>query len=170
MNNFKNIEELYKITSISDSYFNTKLNKKDERVYIFKITPLLFLDLSENVKLNLVEKYKEFLRELNFNIQILLLNKKLNLKTYIEKYFKYNENISKSMYDKYISELEKEIESENIYETNMYIIVSDILQEKTKIEEITRVILKLEELGCKVTKVTSKEEITKVLYSSLNKI
>lgn len=170
MSNFKNIEELYKITKISDSYLNTKINKKEERVYIFKIEPLLFLDLSENIKINIIEKYKEFLRELNFNIEILILNKKLNLKTYINEYFVYNSNISKDIYDKYTKELENEITNENIYETNIYVIVSDSSYEKNRLEEITRVIFKLEEIGCKVTRLTKEKEITEIMYNCLNKI
>ena len=52
----------------------------------------------------------------------------------------------------------------------MYIIVSETVQEKTKIEEITRVIYKLEELGCKVERVLKKEEIQEIIYNSLNKM
>lgn len=170
MKKFKNIDELYKITKISSEHFYTKLNKKEERVYIFKIEPVIFLDLAENIKLNMVEKYKEFLRELTFNIQILVVNKKLNLDLYIKKHLTCDRNIPRDMYIRYVEELKKEIYEENIFESNMYIIVSETVQEKTKIEEITRVIYKLEELGCKVERVSKKEEIQEIIYNSLNKM
>lgn len=170
MKKFKNIDELYKITKISSEHFYTKLNKKEERVYIFKIEPVIFLDLAENIKLNMVEKYKEFLRELTFNIQILVVNKKLNLDLYIKKHLTCDRNIPRDMYIRYVEELKKEIYEENIFESNMYIIVSETVQEKTKIEEITRVIYKLEELGCKVERVLKKEEIQEIIYNSLNKM
>ena len=170
MKKFKNIDELYKITKISSEHFYTKLNKKEERVYIFKIEPVIFLDLAENIKLNMVEKYKEFLRELTFNIQILVVSKKLNLDLYIKKHLTCDRNIPRDMYIRYVEELKKEIYEENIFESNMYIIVSETVQEKTKIEEITRVIYKLEELGCKVERVLKKEEIKEIIYNSLNKM
>lgn len=170
MKKFKNIDELYKITNISNDCFYTKLNKKDERVYIFKIEPVIFLDLAENIKLNMVEKYKEFLRELTFNIQILVVSKKLNLDLYIKKHLTCNKNIPRDMYIRYVEELKKEIYEENIFESNIYIIVSETVQEKSKIEEITRVIYKLEELGCKVERVLKKEEIKEIIYNSLNKM
>lgn len=170
MKKFKNIDELYKITKISNDCFYTKLNKKDERVYIFKIEPVILLDLAENIKLNMVEKYKEFLRELTFNIQILVVSKKLNLDLYIKKHLTCNKNIPRDMYIGYVEELKKEIYEENIFESNIYIIVSETVQEKSKIEEITRVIYKLEELGCKVERVLKKEEIKEIIYNSLNKM
>lgn len=170
MKKFKNIEELYKITKISDEYFCTKINKKDEKVYIFKIVPVLFLDLSENVKLNIVEKYKEFLRQLRFNIQILIINKKLNLDLYIKEHLIYNKNIPRDMYLKYVKELKKEIYEENIFESNIYIIVSDLTQEKSKSEEFIRIIYKLEEIGCKVERILNKEDINNIIYNSLNKM
>lgn len=170
MKKFKNIDELYKITKISNDCFYTKLNKKDERVYIFKIEPVILLDLAENIKLNMVEKYKEFLRELTFNIQILVVSKKLNLDLYIKKHLTCNKNIPRDMYIRYVEELKKEIYEENIFESNIYIIVSETVQEKSKIEEITRVIYKLEELGCKVERVLKKEEIKEIIYNSLNKM
>ena len=170
MKKFKNIDELYKITKISNDCFYTKLNKKDERVYIFKIEPVILLDLAENIKLNMVEKYKEILRELTFNIQILVVSKKLNLDLYIKKHLTCNKNIPRDMYIRYVEELKKEIYEENIFESNIYIIVSETVQEKSKIEEITRVIYKLEELGCKVERVLKKEEIKEIIYNSLNKM
>lgn len=170
MKKFKNIDELYKITKISSDCLYTKLNKKDERVYIFKIEPVILLDLAENIKLNMVEKYKEFLRELTFNIQILVVSKKLNLDLYIKKHLTCNKNILRDMYIRYVEELKKEIYEENIFESNIYIIVSETVQEKSKIEEITRVIYKLEELGCKVERVLKKEEIKEIIYNSLNKM
>ena len=44
MSKYKDIEELFKIEAVKDEYILTRINKNIERVYLYRIEPVLFVD------------------------------------------------------------------------------------------------------------------------------
>lgn len=170
MPKYREIRELFKIEKVTNEYILTKINKNYERVYVYKVEPLLFLDVSETVQRNIIDLYHQFLRECKFKIQIIISNNRLNVEKYIEKYFSYNENIPLDIYEDYINDIKEKIDVENIYETRILLIISENSKEKNNVEEYDRVIYKLEEIGCKVNRICSKNELEQILYKHLNKI
>ena len=85
MSKYKDIEELFKIEAVKDEYILTRINKNIERVYLYRIEPVLFLDLSESIQYNIIEVYTQLLRECNFKIQIVISNERLDIDNYTER-------------------------------------------------------------------------------------
>ena len=52
---YKNIDELYNIKDVTDEYILVKRNKSQERIYIFKVKPLVLLDMSVETKQDIIK-------------------------------------------------------------------------------------------------------------------
>lgn len=170
MSKYKDIEELFKIEAVKDEYILTRINKNIERVYLYRIEPVLFLDLSESIQYNFIEVYTQLLRECNFKIQIVISNERLDIDNYIERYYSYKEIIPLDIYIKYIEDIKQKLEIEDVYETKILIVISENSKEKINVDEYDRVVYKLEEIGCKVIRVHGRYEFEKILYKHLNKL
>ena len=81
-----------------------------------------------NVQSNILNLYNEFLRELNFEFQIFISNKKINVENYIRNLSKLIEKSDKKAYvdlmNNYLLSISKELENEMIYTTKYYIVIS----------------------------------------------
>ena len=81
-----------------------------------------------NVQSNILNLYNEFLRELNFEFQIFISNKKINVENYIKNLSKLIEKSDKKAYvdlmNNYLLSISKELENEMIYTTKYYIVIS----------------------------------------------
>ena len=170
MSKYKEIRSLYRIEEIKDEGIIVQINKKLERVHIYEIEPLLFLDLSIDMQLNIINIYNQFLRQTDFKIQILVSNRKLNIDEYVNNYLENNYKIDDSVFNMYIKDIKEKLKIENIYETKYYIIFSENFKESSKKDEYEKVIYKLEEVGCKIKKINNIKEYEKILYKHLNKI
>ena len=73
---YKNIDELYNIKDVTDEYILVKRNKSQERIYIFKVKPLVLLDMSVETKQDIINIYMQFLKELTLPFEICISNKK----------------------------------------------------------------------------------------------
>lgn len=170
MPKYKDIKELFKIEKIQNEYILAKLNKNSERIFIYKIKPVLFLDLSDNVQKNIIEVYRQFLSECKFKIQILISNNKLDVNKYVDEFLCSNDKLQAEIFEEYIADMKNKLIDENIYETSILVIVSENSKESTNVQEYDRVIYKLEDIGCRVSKIDNKNEIEKILYKHLNKV
>lgn len=170
MNRFKEIRNLYKIEEIKDEYVLLQINKRLERLFIYEVEPVLFLDLSIDMQENIINVYNQILRECEFNVQIIISNKKLNIQNYIEKYLQYKKNIPYSMYKLYMEDIREKLDKENIYETQILISFIESAKEETKCDNFEKIIYKLEEIGCKIKKISNKKEYESILYEFLNKV
>lgn len=170
MNKFKDINSVYKIKYIADEYIVTQINKNEEKVYIYEVTPTLLLDMSSNIQNNIISIYNQLLRLCDFNIQILVINKKFNVEEYIKNYYHYLNNISNDIFNKYILDIKEKLKKENIYESIIYLIISENLKIKSNIISYEKIIYKLEEIGCKVRKINGFKEQESILYRCINKI
>ncbi len=169
MNKFKEIRNLYRIEEIKDEYVLIQINKRIEKLYIYEIKPMLFLDLSEDIQDSVINVYNQLLRECDFNLQFLISNRKLDIQKYIEKYLEYKKNIPILMYNLYVQDMKEKLKQEDIYETQMLIAYTENAKEDTSIKKVDKVLLKLEEIGCKVNKINEKEKYEELLYKYLNK-
>ena len=126
--------------------------------------------MSSNIQLNIINIYNQFLRLCNFNFEILILNKRLDIEKYIKEYYFNYSKISEDIYLKYIQDISNKLRQEDMYETKMYIIVSDNFKVKSSIGDYEKVIYRLDEIGCKVRKINTKKEYEELLYKCINKV
>ncbi len=126
--------------------------------------------MSSNIQLNIINIYNQFLRLCNFNFEILILNKRLDIEKYIKEYYLNYSKISEDIYLKYIQDISNKLRQEDMYETKMYIIVSDNFKVKSSIGDYEKVIYRLDEIGCKVRKINTKKEYEELLYKCINKV
>ena len=74
---YESINKLFNLIDITDSYILVKNKEKTKKIYVYEIEPVTFLNFSMNVQSNILNLYNEFLRELNFEFQIFISNKKI---------------------------------------------------------------------------------------------
>ena len=67
---YQDINKLYNLVDITDSYVLIKDNDVVKKVYIYEIEPVTFLNFSIELQNNILNLYNEFLRELNLEFQI----------------------------------------------------------------------------------------------------
>ena len=80
---FRDINEIFNVVQITDEYILTKENNEYLKVYIYEVEPIILLDLNESTMENIILQYKEFLRQINFDFQVLVINKEISFKEYI---------------------------------------------------------------------------------------
>lgn len=150
-----------------------KDGEKTKKIYIYEIEPVTFLNFSMDVQSNILNLYNELLRELNFEFQIFISNKKINVENYIKNLSKIiNQNARQSyvnLMNSYIDNISKELENQMIYTTKYYIIISLDRESEYEIAQIDEIIKKLDYVGCNTRRVTSKSNIQNILYENLNK-
>ena len=123
--------------------------------------------MSYDIQTNILNVFVEFLREVNFDFQILMINTKLNTDEYMESYTKDIEDIGNNYNaSKYFEELKKSIEESSIYITKYYLVVTY----SGNIENIDRIVNKLNKAGCKVARLKDIKEIKNILYKTFNKM
>ena len=140
-----------------------------KKVYIYEIEPVTFLNFSMELQSNILNLYNEFLREFNHDFQIYISNQKMNVDKYIstlEKVVNSNQNFQSK---EYIESIKKDIESEKIYITKYYIVISMDREQCENIEQIDNVISKLDYIGCHTKRIKLKKELCKILYEGINK-
>ena len=106
------VQKWINIKKISNNYF--QLNNGDY-IKIIKIKPINYFFKSDFEKESILAAYKSFLKTCNFDIQIIIQNRKENLKNYIKNI---NKKISEEKNEKINEIIKKYIE--NILENNFY--------------------------------------------------
>ena len=81
---YEDINKVFNLIDVTDTYILLKDKEKIKKVYIYEIEPVTFLNFSMDVQSNILSLYNEFLREFNFDFQIYISNKKINIESYIE--------------------------------------------------------------------------------------
>lgn len=165
---FRDINEIFNIVQITDEYIVTKENNEYLKVYIYEVEPIILLDLNESTMENIILQYKEFLRQINFDFQVLVINKEISFKDYIKKVFNDELNSTK-IYSSYINDMEIKFKNENIFETVYYIIVKIKDNNMLNVDTVDNSIKILNKIGCKVNRIIDKNKLTKILNNSINK-
>ena len=137
-------------------------------MYIYEVEPIILLDLNESTMENIILQYKEFLRQINFDFQVLVINKEISFKEYIKKVFNDKLNRTK-IYSSYINDMEIKFKNENIFETVYYIIVKIKDNNMLNVDTVDNSIKILSKIGCKVNRIIDKNKLTKILNNSINK-
>ncbi len=170
---YANINSLFNLIDVTDSYILLKDKDNIKKVYIYEIEPVTFLNFSMDVQSNILNLYNEFLRELNYDFQIYISNKKINVESYVDNLAKViSKNSSQnyiSLMNEYLKNISKNLEEEMIYTTKYYIIISINRDTSFDISQLDSVIKKLDYVGCNTRRLKTKKIITNVLYESLNK-
>ncbi len=157
---FGDIHSVYNIVDITDEYIISKENDKINYIYIYEIDPIQIINISDDIKNNILNSYVSFLREMNVDFQILIINKKLKLDNI------FSDN-SKEKYDKYLQDMRVKIKEDKIFYTKYYIVVA--LKKHDSIEEIDKIITLLKNCGCNVNRINTKKDIKNILYECINK-
>lgn len=168
---YKDIEKIFNIDYIDDNYIAINYNGVTKRVYIYEIFPITLINRNNEIMEKIAYKYKEFLRLIDFDFQILIKNVKFNVDNYIRNLTKSlkNNNIKNSeVFKRYIENLRESLNKEKIYDTKYYYVVTDSGKHGF-IENVDNTLKKLELLGCSVIKVRNKNEIGKILNYFINK-
>ena len=144
-----------------------------KKVYIYEVEPVTFLNFSIDVQSNILNLYSEFLRELNFDFQIYISNKKINIQKYISNLKIYiNKNGSKRYLEhvnSYISSISAQLEKEKIYTTKFYLVVSLKEDFEYDINNIDNIVRGIDNIGCNTKRIISKEKLKVLMYESINK-
>lgn len=161
------------MVDVTDTYILLKDRDKTKKVYIYEIEPVTFLNFSMDVQSNILNLYNEFLRELNFEFQIYISNKKINVENYIKNLSRLIDKEASETYvslmNNYLSSITKELENEMIYTTKYYIVISFERESEYDILQMDNIIKKLDYVGCNTQRITAKEKLKELLYESLNK-
>ncbi len=168
---YKDIKTLYQIVDINEEYIVTMYDNILTRVYIYEITPVVLFDINEERKNNILNKYKEILKQINFDFEVLMINQKFDIDKYINK-LKNNSLVNeknKSIYFEYVKELKEKILNENIYETIYYIVVSFANINNLNVESVDKIIKKFADIGCNVTRISGKDNLVKILNNTINR-
>ena len=165
---FRDINEIFNVVQITDEYILTKENNEYLKVYIYEVEPIILLDLNESTMENIILQYKEFLRQINFDFQVLVINKEISFKEYIKKVFNDELNRTK-IYSSYINDMEIKFKNENIFETVYYIIVKIKDNNMLNVDTVDNSIKILSKIGCKVNRIIDKNKLTEILNNSINK-
>ena len=130
----------------------------------------------------IINSYVTFLREINIDFQILLINKKLNIENIFnsdkfnnEKYRNYLEDMRIKLKDKfnnekyrnYLEDMRIKLKEDKIIYTKYFIVVS--LNKQEDIEDIDKSIFLLKNCGCNVYRLNKKRDIEEMLYECINK-
>lgn len=173
MKKYKDISKLYNIKSVENDFILINYKGIDTRIYIYKIEPIVILGLSEEEKENILTIYKELLKQVNFDFQILMLNSKLDIDLYVQNLVTQTgilqvENMN--LKNKYINDIKEKLIKENIYETDYYIAISISYNMNTNFTSIDNVIKKLNKIGCTTKKVCGKNNLQNLLFKCINKL
>ena len=69
---YKDIEKIFNIDYIDDNYIAINYNGVTKRVYIYEIFPITLINRNNEIMEKIAYKYKEFLRLIDFDFQILI--------------------------------------------------------------------------------------------------
>ena len=170
---YENINKIFNFIDITDRYVLLKQGENVKKVYVYEIEPVTLLNFSIDVQSNILNLYSEFLHELNFNFQIYISNKKINIDNYIktiqDSIDTSGDKEYKELVEKYILSIQSKLREESIYQTKYYIVLSFNREDDIDINTIDNDIFKLEDIGCIVRRIKNKSKLMKLLYESINK-
>lgn len=167
-NKFKDINEIYNVVKITEEYIVTKENNNYFKVYIYKVKPIILLDLSDDIKEKIILEYKEFLRQINFDFQILIINKEVKFADYMIEVLNNSVHDNK-IYNEYVKDMELKFKNENIFDTIFYIIVKIKDNQYLKVENVDNSLKILDKIGCKIKRINNKKSLEIILNKGINK-
>ena len=110
-------------------------------------------------------------REIEFDLQIIISNRRLDVEQYLSKYFSMPFHVKnvilQKIYRHYLSDMRQKLLEENIYEAKYYIVVT--LLPHQDIIEVDRVLEKLRKIGCPIQRVQEASVMEQILYESMHK-
>lgn len=168
-NIYEDISTVYDIIDTNDNCILIKKLNTVRQIHIFKVEPVMILNITESIIKNIVNSYTEFLRSMNCDFQIYIENTKVNINNYFNNIVLDDTNINKNRLAKsYKEELGKSLNENNIYICNYYVVLT--IDENNSTDEIFRNIYNLCKTGVSIEKLEGKETLDRFLYSKINKV
>ncbi|MDD3303339.1 MAG: hypothetical protein PHP54_00255 [Clostridia bacterium] len=168
---YKEIEKIYNIVDIHYNHIIVDREGTIRKIYLYQIFPVTIVNLEEDIAKKIIYQYREILKLIDFDFQILMSNTKFNVENYIHDLKIRMNNVNLKNPDisrKYIETVQKNLQEENIYDTQYYMIIVD-KEESTFKDSIDNIIDKFTLIDCKVKRVDNEEEIGKILNFYINK-
>lgn len=106
--------------------------------------------------------YTTFLREIDIDFQILVINKQLNIENILNNTDGYSQE-----YERYLEDMRVKIKEDKIFYTKYYLVVA--LTKQDDITEIDKTVNLLKNCGCGVVRLNQKRDIEELLYECINK-
>lgn len=132
---YKDMKEIFQIIAIKEGYILIKEGNVYSKVFIYEIKPLILVDHSSSQKESIILSYKEFLRQVNFDFQVYMMNRKYNFKEYTKNRLSHLNQMD-PFYQNYVFDMQEKIRKELIYETSFYMVVSIKENQNLTIENI----------------------------------
>lgn len=168
-NIYADISTLYDIIDINDNCILIKQQNIIKQVHIYKVEPVMILNIRESISKNVITSYTEFLRGMNHDFQIYIENTKVNINNYFNNINLDDTNINKNKLAQiYKLELEKTLNENNIYIFNYYIVL--LTENNENIEEINKGIYNLCKTGVSIEKLQGRDNLDSFIYSKINKV
>lgn len=163
INRFFDITNIYEIISIGNGYFEIIIGNKKFYVYPFKIKPVILLSKNDKYIFELLNKYEEFLRNIDLNFQILITSREMQSRDFFS-LKKENFSYEKAKFmEEYSKNLDEMLNGKDILSYDYYIIITSIYI----IKDEEKYIRPLEEAGIDVEKISKKEEIEKIIMEGV---
>ncbi len=160
--NIKNIQEMYDIQAITD---NGQINLKDRSIIVYKIDPANIVACDEETKQKIYQAYLTCIRGLPDAFQVIISKDSVDFASQIEEYKRRINEIEneklKLAIQRYIQYLDDISNEKKLYRTNHYLIVENMKRDEAC--GITNIFSNLEEFGVRISRVTSKGQLEKIL-------
>jgi hypothetical protein len=168
-NIYADISILYDIVDVNDNGILIKHQNSLKQVHIYKVEPIMVLNIEESICKNVINSYTEFLRGMNYDFQIYIENTKVNINNYFNNINLDDMSINKNKLAQiYKLELEKSLSENNIYIFNYYIAL--LIENNYNIEEINKNIYNLCKTGVSIEKLQGKDNLDSFVFSKINKV
>ncbi len=139
-------------------------------MYLYKVLPINILNINDQIKNDIMEVYKQFLKEFNIEYQIIYRKKKFDIDAYIENSCNnVKETTSDNVIQEYKDKLKEKLIKENLYCGKFYIVIAIRDQDNIKINDIDNLMVRLNNIGCDISRIEGKDNIMLILYECINK-
>lgn len=168
---YGDISKLYNILNVNEDSIDIKA-EPTRRVYVYKIEPILLINSKDDKINSIISRYTEFLREMNFDFEILIRNNKFNINDVFTntKYELNKYNLQyKTLFLDYIKSMEEMFFDKEIFNIEYYLIISINNNFKVNEQKIRLCIEKIASIGC-ITKKLVSQDLKNILYECINKI
>lgn len=166
---YEDISTLYDIVGITDNCILIKKLNIVKQIHVYKVEPVMILNITESISKNIINAYTEFLRSMNCNFQIYIENTEVNINNYFDNMVLDDNEANKNKLIKiYKEQLEKSLNENNIHICNFYIILT--IEDEHNVDEISKNIYNLCKTGVSIEKIKGKTNFESFLYSKVNKV
>ena len=161
---YSDITSVYEILEINDEYTTIKVKNEKNYLYFFRFNPVLALKKDDRYLEDVLNRYEEFLRNLNIEFEIYIINEKIRHEDFFYINMNYEDERKKEMHEKYEIDLQGLINNSHIYIQKFFVIFFS----KSKVENVGKYIEIFNESDVKCEMIRSKREIERIIMKGVD--